>query len=212
MSRLPLNMDTTVLTSLVAAGVSLASVAANLIIARKSHQSNLDALILKSRLDEASFATKALKELETETERLRIRAWMLLAALGNLERPDAEHMLAAGMQDRLIMSERLTRDIEALLNQADVFWDTWAPAKCEVPPASQYPIRTLRHDCRVSLQTCKGYCELIMESIKNGHGVNQRFVTHFRTGLTESMKYLDSLMGAVAALRQEAAKTPLVRQ
>ena len=188
-------MDVPVLTSLIAAGVSLASVAANYFIAQRSHLANLEALVLKAKLDDQSLATKLLKELETQGERLRMLAAEILSSLERCDVGQSRH-------SSLTLTNRLREDIDLFWKQAELFWESWAPAKPEIPLNSQRRIRELRHRCKATLSTIK----VSLEALEGrGHEyLDETTKTELLVaGLRDLIAQLESFTGAVSTFRLE---------
>src|SRR5271165_3700903 len=112
-------MDSATLTAVISAAVSVVSVAANVYIARRSRQSEVESLKLKARLEHDELADKIIKEIEIEGERLRIRAWELIAAC---QSADPAHQKA----------RTLSSLIDAFAAAAGEFVEKWAPVKSEL--------------------------------------------------------------------------------
>src|SRR5713101_7310426 len=76
-------MEPTVIAASIAAGVSVASVLVNFYIARMFRRTTIAALHVKATLDRADVTNKAIKEIEVEGEKLRIRCWELIGLSRN---------------------------------------------------------------------------------------------------------------------------------
>ena len=74
-------MEATIIVALIAALVSIASVIANIYIAKKSRQSAIEVLRAKATLEKLGNLDKNIKTVEIEAERLRICGHDLLAFL-----------------------------------------------------------------------------------------------------------------------------------
>lgn len=133
-------MQVTTVISLLAVGVSVASVIANLYVARLSRRTNLEVLRFKAALDRIDASAKLMKELEAESELLRIRGWELLSQI------QREHRQPGGSDYHSLLKRLID-----FSKQADVFLDKWATTKGEFSEEQSLRLRKLRHECRAEI-------------------------------------------------------------
>jgi hypothetical protein len=127
-------MDSTVSAALVAGAVSVVGVAINLWIARQTRRAAEAQARLTAQLQQDSEIRRDFRNLEREGEMLRIRLQRLLPLL---ERHSVDTRQAP--LDRGAFKE--------VLQQADLFADSWAPVKMEIPVEVEGFLRELRHEC-----------------------------------------------------------------
>ncbi len=184
-------MDQTVAIAVGSAVVSLAAVAANLYIARRSHQSNLELEAAKSALKRLDSGADAIRELEVEGELLRIRCWKLIGlaeAFCHSSADQAEHR--GDFAD-------LSRASRKFAQQADSFLDTWASARTEVPEEILALARTARHECRFSVESVLMLCAPMDRTGRLGHVDAHKLSTTLRRLLS----LIDHFILTVSAVR-----------
>lgn len=142
-------METALLVALIAAMVSMASVIANIYIARKSRQSAIELLRIQANLETLEDLRKNIKTVEVEGERLRIRAHDLLAFL--TRKGDGTPGLGS--------QEEFSKLAQRFANQANEFMDSWADAKSDLPEEMLDQLRILRHDCASPIRDILFYCK-----------------------------------------------------
>jgi len=177
-------MNVALFTSLIAALVSVASVAASLYIARRGRESSAELLEIKARLDRMDIATKAMKDIEIESERLRIRCWELLAlAADTFDNPE----------DR-----RLGEAAKRFSKQADSFLDKWAEARTEFPTGISAYLRQLRHDCRKHTEVVLG----IVLPMENRTLWDENSILSLAESLRRLLNGLDMFIDTVSTVRK----------
>jgi hypothetical protein len=177
-------MDSAAVTAVIAASLSIVSVAANLYIARAARQGAVDALKLKARLDHDQLVDKVIKEIDVEGERLRIRAWELIACCQSASDEGQEQLQAL---------------IEAFARQAGEFLDRWAPAKDELPLTMLEILRVLRHDCRKEIETVRALGRRIASEIQLTPSIPGAFIET----LIRLLEKIDNFTSKISQLRRD---------
>jgi signal transduction histidine kinase len=131
-------MESTVIISAVAVGVSILSVAANVYIASRSRKTSLEVLTVKADLDRTDAAYKSIKQVEVEGERLRIRCWNLVHRFE----------LWVGSEQE---SRGLDDAVQALEQQEHSFIESWADSKTDFPYIVAWQLQRMRHEIRNSI-------------------------------------------------------------
>lgn len=135
-------MEAIVVAALVAGAVSLLGVAANVYIARRSARTAVGLAIMQKRLEDNYRVLLQVRELEAETERLRVAGWYVIASLARLREAGVS---AEGVQALVEQS------VDLFSTRAQTFLDSWASVKPDIPPdLVEYPA-SLRHECRARL-------------------------------------------------------------
>jgi hypothetical protein len=177
-------MDAATLTAVIAATVSMASVVANLYIARGARQSAIDTVRLKARLDHDEVADKVIKEIEIEGERLRIEAWKLIDFCHSNEGQGSEAQFS-------IL-------IESFVTQAEEFLDRWAPTKSELPIVTLEVLRVLRHDCRREISQLHALSPHLFPEVESSDDRRQAFMGR----LIEITRKVDNFTSKISKIRR----------
>jgi hypothetical protein len=158
-------MQATTVISILTVGVAVASVIANLYIARVSRRTSLEVLRFKASLDRIDASTKLIKELETESERLRIRGWDLLTQV--------QRVLQSGnsSQYRPLLKEFIESSFQ-FSKQANVFLDKWATTKGEFSEDQCILLSKLRHECRTAIDAIAAHLAML-ERLKSPERVSR---------------------------------------
>jgi hypothetical protein len=184
-------VEAPLLASLIAAGVSVASVLANLYIARKSRQSTLEALQIKAALDRAAESEKAIKEIEVEGERLRIRCWEMIAL---------SQRFWSGSNSPLRGREKeYAEAADQFARQAHTFLDKWAQAKTDFPPAIVDYLRSIRHECRHRIDVIQTLSATV---VNDRRALEKGRCSEFTRMLEDLLRLLDSYISAVSTVRR----------
>jgi hypothetical protein len=142
-------LQPTVIVALIAALVSIASVAANIHIARKARQSAIQVMQAKAHIDRVESSNQTLQQIEIESERLRIRCWAIVSYVRQV----------AAHPDGVIKDQQKFQDLtENFVSQAQEFLDRWASAKANIPEGNREYIAKLRHDCRHDIEEIEEQC------------------------------------------------------
>jgi hypothetical protein len=131
--------------SILTVGVSVATVIANLYIARASRKTSLEVLRFKAALDRADASARLIKELETESERLRIRGHELITQIRKVHAHSETPLRYEGPVEEVIGSGMKFSE------QASVFLEKWATVKGELSDEHLRLLAELRHECRASI-------------------------------------------------------------
>jgi len=178
-------MDSATITAVIAASVSIVSVAANLYIAKSARQSAIDGVRLKAKLDHDEVVDKVIKEIEVEGERLRIKAWELI-----------ECSKASGPS---LEREKLGASIEGFASQAAEFLDKWAPAKGELPLVMLEVLRVLRHDCRNAIDAVSIFGYRLTSEDEPGTLTSQEFTEN----LIVLLRKVDNFTSKISKIRRQ---------
>lgn len=130
-------MEMSLIISLIAAATSVAGTAASVSIAHTARRASADIEILKAELSKKRAQDDVLKEIETDTELLRIRCWDILGFLTfSADEVDARELKMA---------------VASFQEAANSFVDKWAATKPEIPDRYITHLRGLRHKCNSNI-------------------------------------------------------------
>lgn len=177
----------------ISAAVSLASVAANLYISRKARQSNLELEAAKAALKRSESAASAIKDLEVEGERLRMRCWELIG-LCEVARKRREH-------DEPVPRTVFGVTSSSFARQADAFLDKWAFVKTDLPTGIVEILRGVRHDCRREIATV----DIVLGTNQTNGGLEPEQAERLGLTLRHLLAGVDRFIEIVSAVRRTTA-------
>jgi hypothetical protein len=178
-------MEPTIIVGVIAAVVSVFSVAANVYIANKTRQSAVDALRFKARLDREEEIDKVIKEIEIEGERLRIRSWELIHCC------DSREILKGSKSHFPALTEEFAV-------QARHFIDSWASAKSELPSNELNMLRGLRHECWNNLQQIS----VMSQTLISDKQIDQVHIRRYVGSLNTLLELIDNFTRIVCKMRR----------
>jgi hypothetical protein len=135
-------MEQAIIIAGISAVLSVGSITASIYIARKSRQSTIELEEIKAVLKSAESVAGAMKELEVEGERLRIRCWALIGIATTLNDPTKQGLSPSSVKSGL------REEFKHFQGQAETFLDKWALTKTDFPLGIVAILRVQRHRCR----------------------------------------------------------------